>query len=112
MNKTKIALISIGSFILLAALVLLAYWYGEKKGYDFAWLEIEEEDEAIATTDPVENLRIEIGLGSRGEGVLAFQQYYNQNRPGFTPSIKEDGVFGEETRAAADVFGLPEYFAI
>ena len=111
MSKTKIILLSIGGLVLLSALVLLAYWYGEKKGYDFAWLEIEGEEEEAIEPD-VYNCRVEIGMGSRGAEVLEFQRFYNDNRPGFSPAIKEDGVFGQETRSAADAFELPNYFTL
>lgn len=111
MNKTKIILLSIGGFLVFAALVLLAYWYGEKKGYDLAWFEIEDEEEEAIDPD-VYNCRIEIGMGSRGAEVLAFQRYYNDNRAGFTSTIAEDGVFGPETRIAADTLGLPNKFAL
>lgn len=95
---------------LLAVLaILLAYVYGGRVGYDLAWIEKDQEDDLIPE---VHDCKQTISQGARGPEVQAFQAWYNQNRDYGVRKLAEDGVFGEQTRNAADSLSLPISFRL
>ena len=84
---------------------ILRYYYGDDKYINSA-----EEISGIPASWPGETLDI----GSRGQKVEQLQEQLNaiSNKYPLIPKIRVDGIYGEETQRAVeifqDIFGLPE----